>query len=167
MISYILLVLNIKYPVIRFETRMYNLVFTVLLFLIPIVIFIRAFYIKNIIFKFAGIFITAISAFFSAILALFLIMNIGFILDDGYDYSFECINEILNDDYAIKAYRVNGGATTAYSVLVRQEKPLFLGLLIVRDIDFKYRQYEVDLHLDDSVLVIEECEYNLKENVYY
>lgn len=167
MLSYILLLLNIKYPVIRFESRVYNLVFTVFLFLIPIVIFIRAFYIKNIIFKLAGIVTTAIVAFFSVVLSLFLIMNIGFILEDGYDNGFECINEVSRDNYAVRAYRINGGATTAYSVLVRQEKPLFLGLMIVRDIDFKYRQYEVDLCLDGSVLVMEHGEYNLKESVYY
>jgi hypothetical protein len=166
-IIYILLILNIKYPVIRFEVRMYNLLFTVAFLLTPILIFIRAFYVKNIIAKIFSIIITAIIAFFSTILALFLVMNIQFIKEDEYDYSFECINRIQNEEYVINTYRINGGATTSYSVAVRQEKSLILGMLLVREIYYKYRQYDVELYLDGSVLIIDNCKYNLKENIYY
>lgn len=166
-IIYILLLINIKYPVIRFEVRLNDLLFTVALLLTPILVFIRAFYVKNIIAKLFSIIITAIVAFFSTILAIFLIVNIGLIQEEGHDYSFECINQIQKDKYVINSYRINGGATTSYSVVVRQEKSLISGVLLVKELYYKYHQYDVDLHLDGSVLIIDDYEYNLKDNVYY
>ena len=54
------------------------------------------------------------------------------------DNGFERIHQIQND---ISVYRTNGGATTAYGIVVRQERLLLPGLLMVKVL---FKQYELD-----------------------
>lgn len=52
------------------------------------------------------------------------------------DGSFEKMAQV---DEHLAVYRTNGGATTAYGIVVRQERPLLPGVLLVKDVFSQYR----------------------------
>jgi hypothetical protein len=61
------------------------------------------------------------------------------------DTSFQRLRDLPVGRYHAVLYRTNGGATTAYGIIVRQELPLFLGLRLVRNIYHTYRISDVEL----------------------
>ena len=50
----------------------------------------------------------------------------------------ECINELKCNNQSIKVYRKNGGATTDFGVMIREEKQILPRLLYVRTLFDKY-----------------------------
>lgn len=84
----------------------------------------------------------------------------------GYDPSFEWDKEIVVDEYTIDTYRINGGAMTSYSVLVRQEKPIGLGLKLVKDVYQKDGVGDIDIEWDNHVMELDGKKIQLKVSIY-
>ena len=61
------------------------------------------------------------------------------------DSSFQRLRDVPVGQYHAVVYCTNGGATTDYGIIVRQELPLFLGLRLVRNIYYTYRASDVEL----------------------
>jgi len=59
----------------------------------------------------------------------------------GFDPAFEPIARYALDSRGLTVYRTNCGAPCSYGIVVREERPLVPGLLLVRDV---YRQYPAD-----------------------
>jgi hypothetical protein len=65
----------------------------------------------------------------------------------GVDYSFEKIDSLRVNDKNYVLYRTNGGATTAYGLVLRSEKEFISGINVVRAIYNKYKASESSLTL--------------------
>lgn len=163
---YTLSVANIIYPVIRFENRMFSLFYAGVIMLIPIYLAIRSFGIKNRVLKAASVLSTCLLSSFSILVLAILFFMIGNQDDMGYDPSFEWDKEIVVDEYTIDTYRINGGAMTSYSVLVRQEKPIGLGLKLVKNIYQKDGVGDFDIEWNNHVVELDGKKIQLKVSIY-
>ncbi len=63
----------------------------------------------------------------------------------GYDPSFEPIQTVSTQSGDYRLYRTNGGATTAFGIVVRKERQILQGLLLVREVYSEYMVYEARL----------------------
>lgn len=79
---FITFVMNFFYPVLRFQNRILNLSFGVILLMIPVLVFYRSFKIKKINLKIISVFTSGIVSFFSAIFILILLFNIQLISEN-------------------------------------------------------------------------------------
>jgi hypothetical protein len=68
----------------------------------------------------------------------------------GHDLSFEQFSELPWKGTAIRLYRTNGGATTDYGVVVRQERRLLPGIMLVRTVDSFYHCESIDVETTPS-----------------
>jgi hypothetical protein len=103
----------------------------------------------------------------------------GFAYKNGHDLSFDRFGETHWKGSDVRFYRTDGGATTDFGVVIRQEKPLFPGVLLVRRIDDFYPCYSLDATATDygftindersncSALPHRQREYRLKPFVYF
>lgn len=163
---YLVSIVNIYNPILRFENRKLNLIYTAVIMLIPIYLATQPFRIKNRLIKALSILSTWIISFFSILALVIIALTIGGMDDMGYDPSFELWQEMVVDGYTIDTYRINGGAMTSYGILVRQEKSIAFGLKVVKNIYSKSRSGEANIDWNDHVLLIGNEEFELKEGVY-
>ena len=87
------------------------------------------------------------------------------------DNSFE---EVARVSEYLAVYRTNGGATTAYGIVVRQEQPVFPGILLVRNVFSRYPLEHVACQLSGPRLTIRQStsgqvlqEITLKRFLYF
>jgi hypothetical protein len=59
--------------------------------------------------------------------------------------SFDRVSETPWRKSVVRLYRLNGGATTAFGVVIRQERAVFPGILLVHNLDSFYPCYSVSL----------------------
>lgn len=85
--------------------------------------------------------VLAIPCLWSGLWMLLAGSNLGRTLRSGHDGSFEPIAELATPGGRLRAYRTNGGATTDFGVVIREEKGVFPGLYRVRRIDSRYHTY--------------------------
>lgn len=166
-VIYMVIFLNWVYPVIRFENRSYNLIFMATSLVIPILCFLWSFTIKQLVLKIVAILSFGILSLISVLFILLIVLNISFIDANGNDPSFESLRAIQVEDYRILTYRLNGGAMSSYSILVRQEKELVLGLKLVRDIYSADHKGDVDIEWNNHVVMIDGELFKLYKNIYY
>ena len=98
---------------------------------------------------------------------------------NGHNASFELFAETRWNGSSVRLYRANGGATTDYGVVIRQEKALLPGILLVRNIDMFYHCAALgvkpgdsgieitDAHSDCRAFRVPRREYRLKRFVYF
>lgn len=67
--------------------------------------------------------------------------------DSGVDGSFEKIGELAADDTHYRLYRTNGGATTAFGLVLRKENELLAGVKSVEVLFSQYRAVDGTLSL--------------------
>jgi hypothetical protein len=103
----------------------------------------------------------------------------GLAYKDGHDLGFDRFAETHWNGSDVRFYRTNGGATTDYGVVIRQERTLFPGVALVRRIDDFYPCYSLDATSTDHGITIADkrsaCrafreqrrEYRLKPFVYF
>jgi hypothetical protein len=103
----------------------------------------------------------------------------GSSIEDGRDLGFDPFAVSGWNGTNVRFYRTNGGITTAFGVVVRQEKALVPGVVLVRNLDSFYPCRSVDAaptdagisvfgkHSDCSALSGQRREYKLKRFVYF
>jgi hypothetical protein len=103
----------------------------------------------------------------------------GFAYKNGHYLSFDRFAETPWKGSNVRFYRTNGGATTDFGVVIRQERTLFSGVLLVRRVDDFYPCYSLDAISTDYGITItdkrSDCrsfpdqrrEYRLKPFVYF
>jgi hypothetical protein len=70
----------------------------------------------------------------TGIASLFALDDLSYFINHGVDESFKKIDELETEGNFYRLYRTNGGATTAYGLVVRQEHPLYFGLKLKRNV---------------------------------
>src|SRR5574338_190590 len=73
----------------------------------------------------------------SIIFTIFIYYDLKLIKDD-YDPSFEKIKSFQFDNNFVNVYRTNGGATTDFGIIVRNEREIFPGNLLVKKLYSEY-----------------------------
>jgi hypothetical protein len=103
----------------------------------------------------------------------------GAVYKDGRDLSFDRFAEMDWKGSEVRLYRTNGGATTDFGVVIRQERTLLPGLLLVRRLDDFSSCYSLATVGTDIGIIVRderfECkgfqeqlrEYRLKPFVYF
>jgi hypothetical protein len=80
---------------------------------------------------------------YSAVFLLVLAMT-GLAHKNGRDLSFDRFAETHWKESDVRLYRTDGGATTDFGVVIRQERSLFPGVLLVRRLDDFYPCHSLD-----------------------
>lgn len=163
---YICTIYNIINPILRFEIRTCNLLFVTVVMLIPILLLLQTSLLKNVVAKTCGRVVSGIFSLISLLIASIMIFNIFMITKDGKDHSFEWLREIQVDEYKIDTYRINGGAMTSYSILVRQEKNILPGIKLVKNVYLKNNKGDVNIEWDDHTITLDGMRVKLNPNIY-
>lgn len=141
--------------VIVFENPIVNLRLILAIYFIFILLLINSFLLKQIWAKVISAVSFGFFCLLGSVVVLFTLSEIDNIKrNGGKDLGFQCINEINFDNTKIKAYRTNGGATTDFGIVVREEKNLFFGILFTNTIFEKYHMDSVILKVDNKTLII-------------
>ena len=165
-IIFLLSIFNFISPLIRFENQLSNLIFMVIILLIPFLLTICGFFLENLFVKIISIIIEGLISIIAFAFIFIILINIGSTIEAGYNPGFEKIKSYQAEKYEVNTYRSNGGATTSYGIAIRQEKKILLGIILVRVIYREYPRYDIEYEINNNVLIIESKEYILKEFVY-
>jgi hypothetical protein len=103
----------------------------------------------------------------------------GFAYKNGRDLSFDRFAETCQKGSEVRFYRTNGGATTDFGIVIRQERSLIPGVVLVRSLDAFYPCYSLGAASTDVGIAIKdvrsECrdfqeqgrDYRLKPFLYF
>jgi hypothetical protein len=69
----------------------------------------------------------------------------AFAFRGGHDLSFDRVAELPWDGTFVRLYRTDGGATTDYGIVVRHERGIVPGIMLVRTLDLFYPCASLDL----------------------
>jgi hypothetical protein len=89
-------------------------------------------------------------------------MMTGFAYKDGHDLSFDQFSEAPWKGSSVRLYRTNGGATTDFGVVIRQERKLFPGILLVRNLDSFYHCESLELETTESGVRLQDAKANCR-----
>jgi hypothetical protein len=76
---------------------------------------------------------------------LFIYLDIQTILKNGYDPSFEKVEEQELNGRKYRLYRINGGATTSYGLVLRAESEPKFGMVFIRTLTWKDPAHDAKL----------------------
>jgi hypothetical protein len=85
---------------------------------------------------------------------------------------YEAIASLELRNSRVVAYRVNGGATTDYAIMIVQELPVFPGIVLIKDLHHGYHEYNATLKPGEVNGVIvsidgKASEYRVRSFVYF
>jgi hypothetical protein len=170
---------QVRYPVLRFSSPILNeIIGFVLAIGLPWITAITVFRIgtrsSKIIFLAAALPLL----YYSAIVFLGTAMT-GFAYKNGRDLSFDQFMELQWRGSDVRLYRTDGGATTDYGVVIRQERKVFPGIMLIRPIDTFYHCYSLNATSTETGISVtdqhSECrsfpgqrrEYTLRPHLYF
>ncbi len=82
--------------------------------------------------------------------ALFTTLGLSLLVTHGVDASFEPISVHDFGDQRLIAYRTNGGATTSFGIVLRQELPIIPGVMLARPVYTVYPGHDVSISRVDE-----------------
>lgn len=165
---YIIFLLNFIPTFIRFSSPLLNECAEIICLLIPFILLFHGFRFKlkdlkivNGVFLIIPILISILSLFFES----FVLVDI---VKTGTDPSFEKIKTLELSKSSVNVYRTDGGATTDFGIIVRQEMKVLPGILIVKQFYNEYHKYDIELaRIGGDSLRLEGKVVVLKKYVYY
>lgn len=159
-IIFILGWLNLQYPVLRFSGSILNQSFLVLLFLIPAFLFVNLLWLSKQWQRVIGIILLFLPTLFFLLFAGFALFEMVFIISDGYDATFEKKIYTNLPQSSLCAYRISdsGPSSTTFRMVIRQERNILPGLLLVKNIFVQDQGDAVSFKLHDDTSVT--LEYN-------
>jgi ABC-type sulfate transport system permease component len=139
------------WPVLRFTNPTANAVVLALAFLMPVAASVLGFFLFRAT-KSPGRFAVAVALTLANALPL---VVVGFHLlsltaANGIDSGFELINAVPIDGGRIAVYRTDGGALTSFGIVVRQERLVVPGVLVVRKLCGGYPAKEAQVTVEPS-----------------
>ena len=118
--------------------------------------------------KVSLIVILAISCLIGILLNSLVVINIFSTCKLGLNPAFERIHRIDFNNYQVSIYRTNGGAMTSFGVIIRQEKIILPGILLVKNLFRKYPASDAQYKkVGNQILFIDGNKYSFKDNVYF
>jgi hypothetical protein len=138
---FVLAWVNWRYPLVRFHSQLANQVAFLGVLLLPIAAGIAGTGVPERKIRWLLRLPVAPFATVGAVLALPALIGLIDTARFGYDPAFEPIARYALESRGLTVYRTNCGAPCSYGIVVRVERPLLPGLLVVRDV---YREYPAD-----------------------
>jgi hypothetical protein len=145
LVTYCVMIANNIVVVLRTSSLFINYSIMLVVFFIPLALLILAISIKKNFIKWAVIVGILPVLLLSAVSGVFVTFSWKTILTTGRDLSFEPVKSIQTQDFQVVIYRANGGTTTSFEIIGRQEKSILPGLLLVREIYHAYPGYDAEL----------------------
>ena len=159
LLIYIFGLMNFFFPVIRLQYHVAHQIFGLLLLFIPWVLVINGFFFRRMLVKIINVIILIIPCLIA--------LPFAFLITFSSQDSFMPIHHLNLESFSVMAYRTNGGATTDFGVVVRQEKEIVPGVLLVKQLYSKNHRADILIkRLNDSVIEIDGERIVLKRNVY-
>lgn len=158
----------IDFPIeLRFKEPRFNYLFVIILcFLLPSTISFSAMTFKSEGKKFIGMTLSFFLVFPCFLVFLFAFSTLKNLNEIDIDSSFEFKREVRVKDAVYRLYRTNGGATTAFGLVLREEKNFIKGIKTVKVLFNKYRASESTLTvLGDHAIEMKIEPYSKKEEV--
>ncbi|MGE5457883.1 MAG: hypothetical protein ACM3RX_05975 [Methanococcaceae archaeon] len=143
---YILFLLNYFLEFIRFSSPLLNECTGIICLLIPFILFFHGFRFKLKGLKIVNGVLLIIPILISIVFLFFESFVLGDIIKTGTDPSFERIKALELSKSNVNVYRTNGGATTDFGIIARQEMKVLPGILIVKQFFNEYHKYDVELN---------------------
>lgn len=143
---------------IRFSHPRLNYLAVGIMLLIPtacLLLHIRYKSIKNTIIKILLILLSIITMFLFMGWLFLVTVWLPDILIRNKDLSFELLKSETINNNTIRVYRTNGGATTNFGIVVREEKQLLPGIYQIKFIGSEYPAYDAHIILDKDDIVID------------
>ncbi|WP_316347416.1 hypothetical protein [Desulfuromonas acetoxidans] len=139
-----------------FVDDLYNAILNLLIcLLIPVSLLSNAVITKKTLLKTSFYFLFLVVLFPCLFIGFFTYLDIGDIVKNGTDPSVEKIESLKVGDYDYVLYRLNGGATTSFSLLLTKERELPMGLKYVDRIFLKEKSYKGKIEkIDDHLLAL-------------
>lgn len=138
--------LNVLDTTPRFEYTPLNYAAVILLALsIPAVLFWLAFAALSSGWRWVVAIIAIVITIPVGFFCLFASLELQSVVTAGVDTSFEPLAELRGEHMNHRVYRTNGGATTAYGIVLRRERPLLLGLKLVTVVRTYYPAHDATL----------------------
>src|SRR5260221_9586327 len=139
-------ILNAFFPILRFSNDLANQVAIIFILIIPLIVFLLSFFIPNKRVKIVLI-VTLLPVVGLCLIGQFFLWT-AFTVSARGDYRpFDPISTVAVNGTQIIAYRTDGGATTDFGIVVRQQRRLMPGLLIVRNLYSEYHAYDARLEV--------------------
>lgn len=136
-------------PMLVFTSPLLNTMTVIVALLLPLPVFVLICVFWRGVLRGAGAIVTGLLVPPSLLLALLIFYLGSYALRAEADGSFERLRQVQAGRYVLAVYRTNGGATTSYGIVVRQELPLIVGLRLVRTIFMQD-------HASDAALTVNE-----------
>ncbi len=168
LIGFLVFLINWAFPVIRFNNPIINYIIDIPFLLIPIILMINGFFFKDYKMRVLNGLILLFPSLLMLIFILFSLLDICNIQKDNIDPSFKCIQTVPLTNSQIKIYRTDGGATTSWGIVVRQEIEIFFGLNVVKNVYTEYPKYDIKVRpVGHNKIELDNELYELKEYVYF
>lgn len=149
---YILGLLNFFFPKLRFQYPLANQIFMLFLLFIPWILVVNGFLFKRLLLKILNLIFLIIPCLIALPFAFFIIVGI---VTSSYQNAFMPIHHLNLKSFSVTAYRTNGGATTAYGIVVQQEKKILPGVLLVKKLYKEYPGEDILIkRISDNVIEI-------------
>lgn len=132
-IIFVIALANISFPGLRFSSWFANDVAFILILTIPLIIFFLSFSLQNKQMKIAIICCSLPVAGICLISQFFLFLHVS-ISKNGEDATFSPVAKIFVNGSNVVTYESDLGATTKAYIVVRQEREIVSGLLLVREL---------------------------------
>lgn len=129
---------QIRHPVLRFNSASGNVVFALIAGLALPWLTAAAVFRLNRWWSKAIAIVAALPLLIFSLLFLVGMSMLGSVIENGRDLSFDKFAEVSWKGTNVRLYRTNGGATTAFGVVIRQEMPLLPGISVVREVGSFY-----------------------------
>ncbi len=147
----ILIFLNWRYPFIRTSSPIFNTCAMLVASLLPWFMLIQALKIEPISLRPGIAGLSAIAGVALLPFIIFMIFDIAdFTTNDDIDMGFIPVSTVEMNGTRICAYQTDGGATTDYGLVVRQELRVVPGIYLVRDLYSEYHSPGGRLEVADS-----------------
>jgi hypothetical protein len=140
--------MNWRHPVLRFAWQPLNQAVLLAVLALPVVAIVMALGLRPRWIAWSVSLALLLPAAVAAVLALFTVLMLGDTLITGQDPSFTHVRDVPVAASTLRVYRTNGGATTNYGAVVRQERTLAPGVRLVRVVYRAYPAYDVRIALD-------------------
>lgn len=146
-IAYLIFLANVMFPTVLFEDGRLNRTVCAIAQIVPITAW------TYIVLRWNGWRLVCGGIGLLPVVLLATCVAIGSLADNAFEPGFDRTHHIELGWTQVAAYQTNGGATTSFGMNVRQERRLFPGVLLVRELANVYPAYSVTIERPSNRII--------------
>ncbi len=145
LIVYVAGMWNWRNPFLRFSDPLPNAIALLGILLLPLILVVLASQFRRVWMRWLWIAALALPSLCSILLGSGTFIVIGILIDTGRDPAFELDRQIPREGYMLSLYRTSSGGLGDNGLVLRQEREIIHGLLLVRDVFSDYSSYDASI----------------------